>query len=219
MRGKWVEVDRLRGGEPLWVWLTRQGLDRVDLPYSYRNMENSLDALKHLYAINDIRLEWEEGAIWVSERRLLHEVVRMRGVDLLHRPDAELFFPDGTSIAMEAELSMKRPEMLAENLMELVRGEGYLQLKAEYGKCEARERSREMESKYSDIWYFGGDQVRSQVLRERARLVEEGAMSHEEAKRIYVKWYPLAMTTEDEDQEEQENTQRWNRKNKKRRRN
>jgi hypothetical protein len=60
--------------------------------------------------------------------------------------------------------------------MELVRGEGYLRLKAEYGKAEARQRSAGMQSRYDEIWYFGGDQVRSQVLREGKRLVGEGAL-------------------------------------------
>jgi hypothetical protein len=41
----------------------------------------------------------------------------------------------GAVIAIEAELSPKRAVDLSENLMELVRGAGYLHLKAEHGVC------------------------------------------------------------------------------------
>jgi len=206
MKAKWVEVERLRRREPLWIWLTRAGLCMVDLPYSYRNLESNLDALKHLHAINEIRLAWEEEEMhWVSEREMLHKLVHRRGVDLLHRPDAELSFHDGTVIAIEAELSPKRPEMLSENLMELLRGEQYLERKTKQGKMEAREGSRGERSQYSEIWYFGPPKVCAGVLRERKKLVEQEVISREEAGRVVVKWYPLANGPEEDEQEEQEN--------------
>jgi hypothetical protein len=203
-RAGWVEMQRLRGTDPLWIWPTRTGLRHLGRSYSYRNMENNLDDLKHLHATNAIRLEWdEEGARWVSERDLHQEVIRTRGSELLHRPDAELWYADGSVVAIEAELSQKKPEDLAENLMELVRGERYIELKGEYGKAEARERSVGAQSQYTDIWYFGDEVVRRQVMRERWKLLAEGALCEEEAKRIFVRWYPLAKP-EQVEQEEQE---------------
>ncbi len=203
-RAGWVEMQRLRGADPLWIWPTRQGLRQLGRGYSYRNMENNLDDLKHLHAINAIRLEWdEEGARWVSERDLYQEVIRTRGSELLHRPDGELWYLDGSVVAIEAELSQKKPEDLAENLMELVRGERYIELRAGYGKAEAREMSQGMQSTYTDIWYFGEEPIRRQVIRERRKLLSERALSLEEAKRIFVRWYPL-VKPEEEEQEEQE---------------
>ena len=202
----WVEMERLRGTDPLWVWPTRWCLRNMSLPYAYRNMRQSLDDLKHLYAINEVRLSYcdEVRLRWVSERQLLQEVVRVSGKDLLHRPDAERYWTDGTVTAIEAELSQKRPSHLSENLMELVRGEGYLRLKTEHGAASAQVMSRGMKSKYTDIWYFGPQEVRRQVRRERARLLERGALNEEEAERIFVKWYPLARSDEEKEQENEE---------------
>src|SRR5204863_7536954 len=74
---RWVEVERLRGTDPLWVWPTRWCLRNMSLPYTYRDMQHSLDDLKHFYAINEIRLhECDAETSWVSERQLLQEVVR-----------------------------------------------------------------------------------------------------------------------------------------------
>jgi hypothetical protein len=202
----WALAEQIRAREPLWIWPTRQGLSKLVLPYQYRDMGRSdLGELAHLYAINEIRLHGcSEEAVWVSERSLLQEVVRVSGKDLLHRPDGELYDRDGAVIAIEAELSLKRSADLSENLMELVRGEEYLLLKEEYGQARAHTMSVGKQSKYSEIWYFGPAKVRRQVRRERARLLEQGALSEEEAKRIFVRWYPLAKTEEEEAQQDEE---------------
>jgi hypothetical protein len=205
-RAGWVRTEQIRAKEPFWVWPTRQALATLGLPYQYRDIGQScLAELKHLYAINEIRLhECDEEAVWVSERQLLHEVIHISGQELLHRPDGEMYWADGGITAIEAELSLKRPEDLAENLMELVRGEGYLRLKSEHGVTKARSSSHGERSKYSEIWYFGPAKVRRQVRRERARLRTLGTLSEEEAKRIFVKWYPLVKTEEEETQQNEE---------------
>jgi hypothetical protein len=167
-------------------------------------MEHSLNELSHLYAINEVRLEWEEEAErWVSERSLWHDVRWEKGKDQLHRPDGELHFSDGQIVAIEVELSQKRPAMLSENLIELIRGEQYLQLKEKHGATEARQKSVGMESRYDEIWYFGPKEVRRQVMRERGKLLEQGVLSEEEANHFFVRWYPLA-SVEEQEQEEQE---------------
>jgi hypothetical protein len=130
-------MERLREADPLWVWPTRWCLRNMSLPYTYRNMRQSLDSLKHLYAINEIWLSsFEEATTWVSERQLLQGVVRVSGKESLHRPDGEIYWTDGGITAIEAELSMKRAADLAENLMELVRGQGYLHLKRSTGQYQ-----------------------------------------------------------------------------------
>jgi len=208
-RAKLVRVERIRVREPFWVWPTRLGLRKVGLPYTYRDLaQSSLDDLTHLYAINEIRLQLVddydgEGTQWVSERQLLQGVVRSSGQELLHRPDGEIYWADGTITAVEAELSLKKPFELAENLMELLRGKEYLRAKADFGWQTARGMSRGDQSQYAEIWYFAPSVVRRQVRRERARLVSRGDLSEQEAERIFVRWYPLA-TEEESEQEEAE---------------
>jgi hypothetical protein len=156
MKAGWVEAEQLRAHEPLWIWPTRKGLRKTNLPYNYRNIEQSgMDGLKHLYAINEIRLAHceESNTRWGSLRQLLQEVQRAKGKDLLHRPDAVGYWPTGGVIAIEAELSTKITRDLAENLMELVRGEEYLQMRNEYGTRRARNMSHGVRSQFTEIWY------------------------------------------------------------------
>ncbi|HLZ58347.1 MAG TPA: hypothetical protein VKR06_15520 [Ktedonosporobacter sp.] len=60
---------------------------------------------------------------------------------MLHRPDAEIQKTGGSIIAIEVELSLKKPFELAENLMELLRGQEYLRLKAEHDTQTAQSMS------------------------------------------------------------------------------
>jgi hypothetical protein len=209
-RGKWVQTERIRAQEPLWIWPTRLGLQKVGLPYTYRNIgQTSLDDLSHLFAINEIRIHMgdeDRGAQWVSERQLLQGMRRAEGRELLHRPDGEIHWPNGEIFAIEAELSAKKPWELAENLMELLRGEGYLRMKAACGWRGARALSRGYQSRYAAIWYFAPEKIRRLVWRECRRLVEQGDLSEQEAARLVVRRYPLIETDEEIAQEEQENS-------------
>ncbi len=163
-------------------------------------------SLLHLYAINEIRLAHceESNTRWVSERQLLQGVQRAKGKDLLHRPDAVGYWSNGAVTAVEAELSTKVTRDLEENLMELVRGEEYLQMRNEHGARRARNMSHGVRSQFTEIWYFGPPRVRKQVQRERARLVSQGDLTEDEADIIFTCWYPLAKTEEEEASEEQE---------------
>ncbi len=204
----WLCVARLQVNTPFWVWLSRKGLRKMGLAYAYRDLEqSSVDDLEHLYAINAIRLytEMDEpGVHWISERELLRGQVRLKGNLLLHRPDGVAVFPDGQTVAVEAELSTKKPLALAEILLELLRGEDYLCDKVKFGVPTARTMSRWTQSRYDQIWYFAPKTIRTQIRRARARLVADDVIREEEAKRLYVYWYPLATTEEELAQEQQE---------------
>lgn len=207
----WVKAEQIRAREPLWIWPTLKGLRKAKLPYSYRDIEQTgLDDLKHLYAINEIRIwecdEKEKDPRWVSERGLLQGLQRTKDKDLLHRSDAVTYWNDGRVIAIEAELSTKITRDLIENLMELVRGEEYLRLKNEYGPRRAKQMSsQDDKGEFSEIWYFGPPKVRKQVRMARKRLVDQGHLTEDEADTIYTCWYPLTQTDEEEDLEEREN--------------
>jgi hypothetical protein len=116
-----------------------------------------------------------------------------------------MYWKDGKITAIE--LSRKRGVDLVENLMELVRGESYLQFKAEHGARSAKELSRGEQSKYSEIRYFGPPGVCGYVQRVRRLMLEQGDLSKEEARCICVKSYPLAQTEAEFDQEEEEDYQ------------
>ena len=206
--GKWALAQRLGAKGSLWVWPTRLGLRKVGLPYAYHHLEqSSLRELRHLYAINEIRLHLtmdEESLRWIRERQLLQGVIRRKGRKLLHRPDGEIQYPDGQIIAIEAELSEKKSFELEENLMELIRGREYQRLKDEYGLDMARAMSQGDQSAYSEIWYFAPPKIRRHVRRARARLLQQGDLSEQEARRLVVRWYPLVETDEELAQEELE---------------
>ncbi len=204
----YIRAQGIRDKQPFWIWLTRKALTKIGLPYVYRDLkESSLDAVDHLYAINAIRLHLEAvcpDMHWTSERALLRGRIRLKGKTFLHRADGIATYADGEKVAIEGELSTKKPFELAENLLELLRGEDYLSSKIDVGWQTARWMSRGDRSQYDKIWYFAPEKVRKQVRRVRARLLEEEVISEEEAERIYVYWYPLALKDEELAQEERE---------------
>jgi hypothetical protein len=53
------------------------------------------------------------------------------------------------------------------------------------------------QSPYEQICYFAPKTIRTQLRRARAKLITDDVIREEEAKRVYVYWYPLAMTEEE----------------------
>lgn len=204
----YVHIAGIRDKEPFWIWTSKKGLKKLGLPYTYTDLEASgLDAFIHLYAINAIRLDLEADTPdlhWISERTLRREQVRIKEKAYLHRPDGVAVFADGFMIALEAELSTKKPWELGEHLLELLRGEEYLRSKLDLGTQMAQTLTRWQQSPYEEIWYYAPKTIRKLVRRVRARLVADGVISEEEAQRICVWWYPLADTDEDLTQEKRE---------------
>ncbi len=205
----WVQTARIRAHEPFWVWLTRPALCKLGLPYAYKDIErSSLNDLEHLATINEIRLKKCDDTIeWRSSRQLLQESVRLPDQDLLHQPDAEMRLQGVGVIAIEVELSLQKIPELTENLMELIRGEGYLQMRAEHGADRAKKMREAEPSRYAQIWYFAPPKVRKQIRQACAHLVQQGDLSPEEVDRLSIRWYPLTQTKEEEAQEKQEDNE------------
>jgi hypothetical protein len=202
----WVETEQIQAHKPMWIWLTDLGLSKARLPYSYQNVgQDSLESLLHRAAMNEIRLGHDNDCHWFSERPSLRRVRRRSGNSLLHRPDAvSSYRSSGEVIAIEVELSLLNPQELAENVMELIRGEEYLKMRHEFGPSYARQMSQNVRSWFTEIWYFGPKPVRRQVRQVCADLLKQGALSTDDADRLMVYWYPLPKTEQEEDQEEQE---------------
>jgi len=208
----WVQEDQLRVYEPFWVWLSPLGQRKVGLSYQHHDLSRTdLNRLPHLYAVNAIRLGvCERSEEWVSERQLIREVLPQKGQMRLHRPDGEIREKSGRIIAIEAELSEKKPEQLTSILLQLLRGERYVRLLHEEGKEVACEQSDGYSSRYSQIWYFGPPSVRRLICKVRLDLLKERKITKPEALRIEVFWYPVAEGNDEkcEMQEKEEEVRR-----------
>ncbi len=192
-RAGWVHTEKFREHELFWAWLTSLGLRKCGLPYKYFNLSTSrLEELKHLYAINAVRMDLEkEGPThWISERHLAMGITREKGKQVLHQADAIIHEPDSV-IAIEVELTPKSLYRQEEILLELMKGEGYLKLKGAWGK-RARQYCRDLKGEYDAVWYFATEKARNKVVQARAKLVREGALTEEEASEIYLYSYPLS---------------------------
>jgi len=114
-----VEHRKFLVGQPGWVWLTRRGLEQMDLPY--RVWEPQASGLHHVYWCSQMRLVLElrwaargHRAVWQSERRLRYEEEQQRRearavgttYTTSHLPDAVVEVDDKT-IAVEVELTAK----------------------------------------------------------------------------------------------------------------
>lgn len=141
-----IGTERLLVRQPSWVWLTRAGLEHLELAYRY--WEPQARSAAHLHAVNQVRL-WVEGrepeAEWRSERALRSgRAFTPRQTRAEHLPDAEVELR-GQRIAIEVERSSKKPMPLQAILYELART-------------------------YAGIWYFCPKATRGAMQRAVAQL-------------------------------------------------
>lgn len=114
-----VEHRKFLVGEPGWIWLTRSGLEHMNLPY--RVWEPHVSGLNHVYWCSQQRLvlelRWqgrEQRVVWRSERALRYEDEQARRearavgdtASTSHLPDAVVEL-DGKTVAVEVELTAK----------------------------------------------------------------------------------------------------------------
>lgn len=104
------------------LWATRLGLSFAGLG-DLRYYEPTLGSLYHQYYVNQARLYVEQQRpedIWKSERLIRYEQPAFStGKKALHIPDALLQKPNGETIAIEVELSLKKRERILAILKEL----------------------------------------------------------------------------------------------------
>jgi DNA-binding MarR family transcriptional regulator len=120
----WIEKKKLLAYRPQWVWLTRTGLQEMELDYPHR--APSLARLNHIYYANAVRLHIEEkhgdAVEWRSDRLVN---VERKADKKKHIIDGELLF-QGAVIAIEVELSKKSKKRLSSILRELRRDYKYV---------------------------------------------------------------------------------------------
>jgi len=122
-------------GQPAWLWLTPEALRLVSEQLGeLRYYAPTPATINHIYYCNHARLFIEarrQGAKWTGERILKASMQKVeRGSRRPHMPDATVW-TNGRLIAVEVELSVKRPGQLDKILHDLA-------LNAEYGT----------------VWYF-----------------------------------------------------------------
>jgi len=133
--GRWCDAGSAQaailGPGPRWVWLTKAGLATSGLPYA--PAVPGLSRLAHLRAVTAVRLALAAapqfaagGGHWRSERRIRSRIGGRIGLRE-HVPDAEVHWPDGTTLAwagecwaIEAELTPKTVARTAGIMRELL---------------------------------------------------------------------------------------------------
>lgn len=178
----WVKAQKFLSWELSWVWPTQHGLSEVGLSYDYKDWtENCTIAdLQHLAAVNDIRLHTSDD--WTSQRQIfqrqeIEEIERL--YESLSQPDAELRFSGSKVVAVKVQMRPRPLEDLMGTLIELL--------------------------KRDSVWYFGGTSaIREEVRNTCALLIGTRDLSIEEADRLRVLWYPIALTPEERQQQEAE---------------
>ena len=127
-----VATKRIVANLPGFIYVTRQGLDELELPFAdyeprdyqvHPNGRKSGVTIWHKNAINAVRLHLEKQygtrLGWVSERRLLQNQQPLADGTYYHRVDA-LAFIDDQNTAIEVENTDKGMDRLQEILLELM---------------------------------------------------------------------------------------------------
>jgi hypothetical protein len=174
-RAGWVEYRRVLAGEAGYAWVTKKGLQLVDLEEIYQAREPASTRLKHLCAIAQLRLWLDQKYAWKSERRYRAEELERsqakKGKRLGPIPDAVITQKNGV-VAIEVELTAKKPEEIYKKLVSLVRhsvsrGNGY-------------------EKAFHAIWFYvSSERIKTLIEEAREKLAED------EQKRVAVVLSPM----------------------------
>jgi hypothetical protein len=147
-----IERKTILHGDKLWVWLSREGLRTVGLPFSYGDGAPASVRLPHLYYINQVRLAVEAKRpddIWISERQIRKEAgAPTKGERQPHVPDAILRAANGKVTALEIERTAKTENELLDDL-------------------------RELAVSYKSVWYFATGATRRQLEMRLAHFTDE----------------------------------------------
>jgi hypothetical protein len=124
VRAGWVEYKRILADQPGYCWVTKKGLALVDLDDIYTARVPASTRLNHIYAVNQLRLWMDSKFTWKSERRYRADEMAKekskKGQTTGPIPDGIITTKSGP-VAIEVELSVKKPADLEQKLIRLVR--------------------------------------------------------------------------------------------------
>ncbi len=141
-RAGWVDYQQILAGEPPWLWLTKAGLAAFGFT-QYKASPPAISRLRHIHAINVVRLEVEEeDQQWISERMIRAGMFTLPPMEAetRHISDGILRTDDGDFV-IEVELTQKKPAELSLKM---------------YALMHAWD-SEQFTYAYSGIWYYTPD--------------------------------------------------------------
>jgi len=133
-----VERKKIFVGHPMWLWLTKKGLETAGLEHPYK--VPAISRFAHVHAVNGVRLHVEakvgDSARWICEREA--NALR-KEAGQTHLIDGLVEYPDEDEIVgVEVELTQKRQTRLNSIL-------------------------KELRANYKNVWYFASDESYSAV--------------------------------------------------------
>lgn len=127
-----VERKKIFVGHPMWLWLTKKGLETAGLDHPYK--VPAISRFAHIHAVNGVRLHVEakagDSAKWICEREA--NVLR-KEAGQKHLIDGLVEYPDEI-VGVEVELTQKRQTRLDSIL-------------------------KELRANYQSVWYFASEEA------------------------------------------------------------
>jgi len=157
-RAGWIEYQRILVDQPGWAWITRKGLQALGWDNFYTARVPAWSRLNHIYAVNQVRFIMDvRGYTWQSEREYRRRLEAVeKGGSSGPIPDAIVTGEKIGKVAIEVELSPKKPADLEEKLDELA-------------SCT----DSDDRYKFPHIWFYVPDEkARQAAERAREELIE-----------------------------------------------
>lgn len=140
-----LERKKIFVGHPMWLWLTKKGIETVGLDAVYK--VPAISRFAHIHAVNSVRLHVEaktgDSAKWICEREAN---AQRKEEGQVHLVDGLVEYPDENElVGIEVELTQKRQRRLDSIL-------------------------KELRGAYKSVWYFASDEAYNAVESAIKRL-------------------------------------------------
>ena len=162
-RAGWIVYRRVLAMGPGWAYVSKRGLQLVDLDGVFLAKAPSTKRLEHIYAVNQMRLWFDAkfGYQWESERLYVADLELKRGESPGPIPDA-IIYPNGKRTALEVQISELKEREWDRKLHALLNA--YRQTPGSYG----------YEQSFPSIWiYVPTQEMKDAVQRSLAKCDEE----------------------------------------------
>lgn len=154
-RAGWIEYQRVLVNQSGWAWITKKGLQVIEWDGFYVARAPAYTRLGHIYAVNQVRLMLDLKFDWKPEREYRAELENEKEFGPI--PDAIISSEETGVIAVEVELTPKRPDDLRRKLAALTDC---------YGENDRL--------KFPVIWFYvPNKKMEAAVERAREHLIEE----------------------------------------------
>lgn len=162
-RAGWIEYQRVLANSPGWAWVTKKGLQTLGWEDFYTYRLPAPTRLNHIYAVNQVRLFLDSRVTWKSEREYRGELLpAKKGETQGPIPDAVITTEKYDAVAVEVELTAKKPDDMKRKLETLVR----------FG--DWKQGYRVFDPVFSSIWFSVPDErMKKVVVNARGRLRED----------------------------------------------